>query len=167
MLVMESNCPWIPMSGWLMEKLLVQVVYKQQCEHLVIAVVAGDGPSLLIGRNWLKHICLDRNSIWTVTHADDEEGSLKSLLRAHKEFFKDEPGTTCSFQAKLHVRPDACPKFFKPQTMSFAINEAIEQELDRLEVNGVIGRWHTANGSCQLCQCRTACLTFVGTTRWL
>ena len=32
------------------EKLLVQVVYKQQCEHLAIAVVAGDGPSLL-GRN--------------------------------------------------------------------------------------------------------------------
>ena len=130
-----------------MEKLLVQVMHKQQCEHLVIAIVAGDGPSLLIGRNWLKHICLDWNSIWTVTHADDEEWSLKSLLHAHKEFFKDEPGTMCSLQATLHVRPDACLKIFKPQTMPFAINETIEQELDHLEVNGVIGRWHTANGS--------------------
>ena len=45
-----------------MEELLVQVMYKQQCEHLAIAIVAEYGPSLL-GRNWLKHIRLEWNSI--------------------------------------------------------------------------------------------------------
>ena len=80
-----------------MGELLVQVAYKQQCEHLPIVVVAGDGPSLL-GRNWLKQIRLDWNSICTVARADAEEGSLKSLLREH-EVFKDELGTVRSLQA--------------------------------------------------------------------
>ena len=120
-----------------MGELLVQVAYKQQCEHLPIVVVAGDGPSLL-GRNWLKHIRLDWNSICTVARADAEEGSLKSLLREHEEVFKDELGTVRSLLATLHVRPDARPKFFKPRTVPFAIKGAIEQELDRLEATGVI-----------------------------
>ena len=62
-----------------MGELLVQVTYEQQCEHLLIVIVAGDGPSLL-GRNRLKHIRLNWNSICTVARADAEEGSLKSLL---------------------------------------------------------------------------------------
>ena len=60
----------------------------------------------IVGRNWLKHIHLDWNSTCTVT-CGDNEGSLKSLLRAHEEIFKDELGTVCSLQATLHVRPDA------------------------------------------------------------
>ena len=73
----------------MMGELLVQVTYEHQCEHLPpIVVIAGDGPSLL-GRNWLKHICLNWNSICTVACADAEEGSLKSLLRKHEEVFKD------------------------------------------------------------------------------
>jgi len=118
-------------------ELLVQVVYEQQREHLPIVVVAGDGPSLL-GRNWLKHIRLNWNSICTITRADTEEESLKALLRAHEEVFKDELGTVRSLQATLHVRPDARPKFFKPRSVPFAIKGAIEQELDRLEATGVI-----------------------------
>ena len=94
-------------------ELLIQVAYEQQCEHLPIVIVAGDRPSLL-GRNWLKQICLDWNSICTVARADAEEGSLKSLLCEHEEIFKDELGTVCSLQATLHVRLDARPKFFKP-----------------------------------------------------
>ena len=85
----------------------------------------------------MKHIRLDWNSICTITRADDEM-SLKSLLRAHEEIFKDELGTVRSLQATLHVRPDARPKFFKPRTVPFAIKGAIEQELDRLEANRVI-----------------------------
>ena len=120
-----------------MGELLVQVVYEHQCEHLPIVVIAGDGPSLL-GRNWLKHIRLNWNSICTVACADAEEGSLKSLLRKHEEVFKDELGTVRSLQATLHVRPDARPKLFKPRTVLFAIKGAIEQELNRLEATGVI-----------------------------
>ena len=42
-----------------------RVRYGDQKQKLVLVVVTGDGPSLL-GRNWLKYIRLDWNSIFAV-----------------------------------------------------------------------------------------------------
>lgn len=39
-------------------------------------------------------------------------------------------GTVSQFQATLHVKPDALPKFFKPRPVLFAIKAAVEKELD-------------------------------------
>ena len=36
----------------------IRVIYNNQKQKLVLVVVAGNGPRLL-GRNWLKYICLD------------------------------------------------------------------------------------------------------------
>ena len=41
-------------------------------------------------------------------------------------------------KAKLLVKPESKPKFFKPRQVSYALKGAIEQELDRLENIGVI-----------------------------
>jgi len=67
-------------------------------------------------------------------------GSLEQVICNCGEVFKDELGTVHSFQAKLHVRPDAHLQFRKARPIPFAIKDAIEQELDRLESSGVIQR---------------------------
>ena len=41
-------------------------------------------------------------------------------------------------KAKLLVKPESKPKFFKPRQVPYALKGAIEQELDRLENIGVI-----------------------------
>ena len=41
-------------------------------------------------------------------------------------------------KAKLHVRPDATPRFFKSRPVPFAIKEAIGKELDKLEEQGIL-----------------------------
>ena len=46
----------------------VRVRYGDQKQKLVLVVVAGNGPSLL-GRNWLKYICIDWSSIFAVRTA--------------------------------------------------------------------------------------------------
>ena len=118
-----------------LRELPVDVQYHGQRKQLVLLVVEGDGPSLL-GRNWLEQLNLDWKSIKAVAHKT--EVTLKALLDKHSALFNDELGTIKSFQAKLNVRPEAQPKFFRPRAVPFAIKPPIEQELDRLEEQGFI-----------------------------
>ena len=116
-------------------ELTVEVSYGQQCKKLPLIVVEGEGPSLL-GRNWLKDIRLDWTTIARVGR--EESLDIDTLLDTHKELFNEELGKIRSYQAKLQVRRDAIPKFFKHRPVPFSIKEAIENELDRLETLGAI-----------------------------
>ena len=63
---------------------------------------------------------------------------LDNVLAKHKSVFNDELGTMQDTKAKLFVKPDSIPKFFKPRSVPHALKGAIEQELNRLESMGVI-----------------------------
>ncbi len=87
----------------------VKVQYKNQTRDSVLTVVTGNGPSLL-GRNWLQHLTLNWRKVRAMcSHA---VGSLEYLLDKYNE----ELGTIKSFSAKLHVKPDETPKFYKPRS---------------------------------------------------
>ena len=113
----------------------VQVQYEQQIQDLVLTVVAGEGPCLL-GRNWLQHLKLNWRDIKAVSqHA---VGSLDYLLDKYGDLFVDELGTIKSFSAKLHVNPQDKPKFYKARTVTYALKSVIDDELDRLEREGIL-----------------------------
>ena len=52
--------------------------------------------------------------------------------------FWAEIGTLRGVQAKLEVKPGARPRFYKPCSVPYAIKEAIEKDLERLEKAGVM-----------------------------
>ena len=56
------------------------------------------------------------------------------------EVFAESLGTITPFRAKLTVRPDTPPKFFKPRSVPFALRDRVGSELDRLEREGVLER---------------------------
>ena len=114
---------------------IVQVSYNQKQAQLPLVVVPGDGPSLL-GSNWLKPLNLDLQTINSVLQTNVP--TLENLLENYQKLFNDELGKIQPYQAKLKVRPDAQPKFFKARPVPFANKPAIEQELDRLEGMGAI-----------------------------
>ena len=118
----------------IMGQLNVHVQSNGQTAALVLVVVAGDGPSLF-GRNWLKYIRLNWSRIATVRA---KAPGVQTLLQKHESLFSDELGTVQPQKATLHVKPDATPKFFKPCPVPFAIKDAIGQELDRLEKQGIV-----------------------------
>ena len=134
----------------------VSVKYKNQEAKLPLAVVKGRGPSLL-GRNWLKVIQLDWRSI---KHIPTE---LESLLYKYDELFKEELGTMRGVNAKLSMKEDATPKFCRARPVPYALREAIEKDLSRMQQLGVIERvsysdWATPvvpvpkpDGSVRLC----------------
>ena len=109
----------------------VSVGYGDQEQRLPLLVVAGDGPSLF-GRNWLEKLQVDWGNIRKVVTP------LEELLHDYEEVFRPELGTLKGIQAHLEVKPDAVPKFHRPRSVPYAIRDAIEQDLDRLEKMGVL-----------------------------
>ena len=100
----------------------VRVTYKDQQHNLPLVVVGGSGPPLL-GRNWLQQIKLDWKEINIVST------NLESLLQQYHTLFKDKLGTMTGVTAKLSVRPDATPKFFRARTTPYALKDAIERDI--------------------------------------
>ena len=109
--------------------------YQDQVEDLNLTIVEGKGPSLM-GRDWLKHFQLDWQEIKALHNYP--EGSLEYLLEKYKGIFSDKLGTIKSSQVKLHVNPNEHPKFCRARTVPYAMKEKIEEELDRLEGEGVL-----------------------------
>ncbi len=122
-------------------QLHVHVQYGNQTQPLVLVVVAGNGPSLF-GRNWLKYLQMDWSRIGTITKPSE---GLEVLLKKHDQLFRHELGTVRPQKATLHVKPDVAPKFFKPRLVPFAVKDAVGQELDRLENQGIIRKVNTSD----------------------
>ena len=101
-------------------------------------VVKGEGLSLL-GREWLRVLRLDWRSIKTACVAEGQTQSrLNSLLLRYPEVFKEGSGSITTFKASLQLKPGSSPKFCKARPVPFALKQAVEQELDRLEGEGII-----------------------------
>lgn len=66
------------------------------------------------------------------------EFSIENLLKQCSDLFQNELGKLTRFKATLKVLPESQPKFHRPRSVPFAFKEAVERELDRLEMAGVI-----------------------------
>ena len=122
----------IPVAG----ELRGQVEYEGQKEAKLV-VMKKNGPSLL-GRDWLEKIQLNWKRI-AINHVSrNTEKELGDLLSKCGDIFGEELGRMEHFKAKLSVKADATPKFYKPRPVPLALREAVGQELDRLESRGIL-----------------------------
>nr|XP_039266339.1 uncharacterized protein K02A2.6-like [Styela clava] len=88
----------------------------------------------LLGRNWLKHIKLDWNSIFKINYSDVK---ISTLLDKYPEL--SSPGLGCAkTEAKLEIDDSVKPKFYKPRPVPLALKELVEAELDRQVEIGVL-----------------------------
>jgi len=119
-------------------KIKVEVRYGHQRAELPLFVVRGEGPSLM-GRDWLQSIRLDWNSICTITSKTRAE----EFMHKYPEVFKEGLGEMNTFSATLKMKQGSTPRFVKARPVPFALKEAIELELDRLETEGIIEKVFT------------------------
>ena len=120
---------------------MVEVSIHGQTRQLPLVVVEGDGISLL-GRNWLESIRLDWTEVASIKNISKPtyQSKLDKLLDEYEEiFFCEELG-----HGKLHVKPEASPKFYRPRPIPLAMKEKIEEELSRLTNSGVITQVETS-----------------------
>ena len=112
----------------------VNVSFQEQNQELQLLVVAGDGPSLL-GRDWLSKIRLNWAELY---HTQQSALTLQDILGKHQTVFSSELGMVRETTAKLHVDPQARPKFYRPRSVPYAMREKVDVELDRLHQQGII-----------------------------
>ena len=122
----------IPVAGVMEAK----VRYCGKSYSLQIHVVEGCGPSLM-GRDWLSVVGLDWGNI-KVTTTQSTQAKMEALLQKFQQVFPEGLGKMSSFEASLHLKPLATPKYHKARSVPFALKEAIEMELARVEKAGVI-----------------------------
>ena len=115
--------------------LVVNVEYETQQVARSLIVVKGSGPSLL-GRDWLTMIRLDWKSL--SVHQTSTERPLKDILKRHESLFRPELGLARNIDAKLYVEPDAIPRFCNARPVPYALREKVENELNRLQADGII-----------------------------
>ena len=63
---------------------------------------------------------------------------LESLLERYNEIFQEVLGAIKTFEAKLQLKDEAKPNFHKAPPVPLALKQAIGEELDRLETEGII-----------------------------
>ena len=120
----------------------VNVQYGNQCRELPIIIVSGEGPPLL-GRNWLEHIKLDWQDIFVFNNSDKmDRGKTVCNLKLEQTISENSAafgsnGLLKGRTVKICVK-DTNPKYCKARVPPYSLREKIEQELDRLQVNGII-----------------------------
>ena len=65
--------------------------------------------------------------------SDCKIDNLNKVLYQYEFLFSNRLGKMKNFQAKIHVKENAKSCFFKARNVPFAIQDAVNQELDRLE----------------------------------
>jgi len=116
--------------------MVTQVKYDSQAKQLGLTVVQGEGPSLF-GCNWLEHFQLNWKTIGLAT-LETSQAQVDVLLKRYSDVFAEGLGTMKQFQAKLRVRPGTNPVFHRPHPVPFAVKDAIDRELDHLEMAEIV-----------------------------
>ena len=111
--------------------LSVKVRYGEQSKYLQLYVMKGIGPTL-VGREWLHSIRLN----WPVMLLETQSG-FRDVLDRHAAVFSDELGRLLNIKARIQLKEEPKPRFWKARPVA---NPAVERGLDQLEAEGIVKR---------------------------
>lgn len=138
----------------------VKVEYKNQNLTLNLYIVK-ENLDTIFGREWLHKINLDWYDLKAVRTSS--KGNLNKLLEEYKELFDNKMGKIKNFEIQLKLKQGVKPIFRRFRNVPFALKERVENEIERLEREGIIERvesseWATpvvpvvkSDGSIRLC----------------
>uniref|UniRef100_A0AC34FRY1 Retrovirus-related Pol poly from transposon n=1 Tax=Panagrolaimus sp. ES5 TaxID=591445 RepID=A0AC34FRY1_9BILA len=127
-------------------------------------IIVKTGASLL-GRNWIKLFNIrveDRLHGSCNQILSDSANNLSAILDKYSEVFSEKLGR-CKIKAKLKLKEDAVPKFFKPRNLPYALRDSVAKQLEEREAAGILthvehSKWATPivpilkpNGDVRIC----------------
>ena len=120
----------------------------------------------LLGRNWLDVLIPNWREMFTTSSESQfavAETTIDDLKAKYANLFAPGLGTVKGVKATLHLKDDTRPIFCKARSVPFALREAVDAELDRMQAENFItpvdtSKWATplvcvpkTDGSVRLC----------------
>ena len=99
----------------------------------IIVVKNVQGKPAILGRNWLNKIQLDWGSLFSV-----EECQMFDPKEKFPRLFSPGVCIVQEHEARIELTAEARPRFHRPRPVPYALQEKINQELDRMQRKGVI-----------------------------
>jgi hypothetical protein len=90
-----------------------------------------------LGRDWLAKIKIDWPQIKSILKLPMDK-TVQGIQSKFPQLFDGELGEVKGIEAKLDLKEEAVPKFFKPRPVPFATKTAIADELEALVASGVL-----------------------------
>lgn len=115
----------------------------------------------IFGRDWLRQVNMNWAEIKSLENASPQ--NLDNILQEFNIVFENKIGMIPDELGHLTLNEGSLPIYFKPRQMPFALKDKVEQELTRLENNGIITKvdqsdWGTPivpvvkpNGNVRIC----------------
>lgn len=98
-----------------------------------------DKPPLL-GREWLRQIGIQLDNVLDVAQIN---ARLDNMLDKYSTVFNKDMGKIVGLPASLKLKPNTQPFFMKARKVSHALLPKVEEELLRLEKEGVLEKVNT------------------------
>lgn len=142
----------------------VNVESKVQSPQVKLYTVRADHKPLL-GGEWLRQIKLDWksifdkfitkpsiihqvNSVSTITSTQqlkvDTQNKLKELIQRYGNLFAKSAGKIAGTQARMYIKEEHSPKFFKARRVPFSLVQAVEKEIEKLVSDGILEKVETS-----------------------
>ena len=118
-------------------QMLCKVVYSGQEYILPMIVAENEGKPTLLGRNWLEKLKVNWNEVFSLNGTSRNE-ELDCILNKHADLFREVYDGMKGIEAHIRVREGASPTYFKSRPVPYALREAVEAEINKLEEHGVI-----------------------------
>ena len=112
---------------------IVPVRYGEQHATAKIIVVDVRGKPAILGRNWLSKIQLDWGSLFSV-----EARQMFDPKEKLSRLFGRGVSTVQGHEARITLTAEANPRFHRSRPVPYALQEKVNQELDRMQCEGVI-----------------------------
>ena len=105
---------------------MVQVTYEKKSEIFPLVVIEGIHKSTLFGRNWLAAIKIKWNELHRQSTTDT------------RYLFVQMVGTIQGYTADIRLKPEAKPIFKKNRPVPYALQKALDFELQFLQQQGIL-----------------------------
>lgn len=125
--------------------MLCKVVYSGQEYILPMIVAENEGKPTLLGLKWLEKLKVNWNEVFSFNGTLRNE-EFDFILNKHTNLFREGYDGMKGIEAHIRVREGASPIYFKLRPVPYALREAMEAELNKLEENGVIVKIDRSDG---------------------